>query len=58
MEEFEVLISEEVAYKYKIKAKNSEEACEFAMDNHIEEIEVNKIAQSVDRCEVIDCQSI
>jgi len=58
MKIYEVLISEEIAYKYKIKAENERQAKEFAMDNHIEEIEANKVAESVDRCEIINCQEI
>lgn len=58
MKTYEILISEEVAYTYKIKASNEEEARELAMDNHTDEIEANKIAESVDRCEVIHSQEM
>ena len=58
LKQFEILISEEVAYKYKIKAKNEKDAKTFAMDNHLEELEINKIAESIDRCEIIDCQEV
>jgi len=58
MKTFDVLISEEVAYKYRIKAGDKELAKELAMDNHIEDIEENKMAESIDRCEVINCVEV
>lgn len=58
MKTFEILISEEVAYRYRIKADNMEQAEGFAMDNHTEQIEANKIAESIDRCEIIESKEI
>lgn len=57
MKTYEVLISEEVAYKYRVKAKNSKLASIKAMDKHINDIEPANI-KSVDRCEVINCEEI
>jgi len=54
MKTYDILISEEVAYKYRIKAESIEQAEQNAMDNHTEDLEVNKIAESIDRCEIID----
>jgi len=58
MKKFEVLISEEVAYKYLVEAKDEETAKEWAMANHEEELEVNKVAESIDRCEIINCEEV
>lgn len=53
LKEFEIWISEETTFKYKIKAKNLDEANEFAIDNHDEGIKANRIDESVDRFEII-----
>ena len=58
MKTYDVLISEEVAYMYRIKAKDKKEAQEIAMDKHEREVEKDKIAQSIDRCEIIDCEEV
>jgi len=55
MKTFDILISEELAYKYRIKAKDKKKAMQLAMDKH--ELGESK-EYSVDRCEICDCREV
>lgn len=56
---FEVLISEEVAYKYRLQAKNEMSAQEIAMDRHTDDKAKSILFDtSIDRCEIINCKEI
>ncbi len=55
---FEIWVSEEVTYKYRIKASNKNQAERFALDNCDEGIDVNKIEESRDRVEIINSMEV
>ena len=56
MKTYEVLVSEELAHKYKIKAESEEQAKDFAMEQCDEGIEANLLESTRDRFEVINCE--
>lgn len=54
MKKYDVLISEEICYRYRVEAKDDKEAQDLAMDIH--EAEGGGDVTTVDRCEIIDCR--
>ena len=59
MKEFEIWVSEEVTYKYKIRASNKDEAENIAIDNCDEEKEDLLITEPTrDRVEVISSKEL
>lgn len=58
MKKYEILISDEITIKYNITAESKEQAEKFAMDNHLEEIKLNIVEETRDRCEIINVEEI